>query len=184
MDRIEQSSRDIATITAMIDEIAFQTNLLALNAGVEAARAGDAGRGFSVVATEVRALSQRAASAAKEIEQLIVRSSGEIQSGVKHVTAAGEALHQIFAQVSDIETVVAEVAKGATEQSLALKQVSVVIDGMDKETQRNAAMAEETNAATQNLRQQIKSLVEGVVGFKTEAGEPGYLSRRPAGHAA
>ena len=95
MDGIETSSKQIANIIGVIDEIAFQTNLLALNAGVEAARAGDAGRGFAVVATEVRALAQRSADAAKEIKTLISASTQQVDAGVKLVSETGQALGRI-----------------------------------------------------------------------------------------
>ena len=94
MDAIAKSSQQIGQIIGVIDEIAFQTNLLALNAGVEAARAGDAGSGFAVVASEVRALAQRSAEAAKEIKALI-SGSGAGRDGVGLVAETGKALERI-----------------------------------------------------------------------------------------
>ena len=102
MSRIEESSRRIADIISVIDEIARQTNLLALNAAVEAARAGEAGRGFAVVASEVRSLAQRSSQAAKDIKELITGSSTQVQEGVDLVNRAGASLNEMIASVQKI----------------------------------------------------------------------------------
>ena len=117
MGAIEQSSRQISNIVGVIDEIAFQTNLLALNAGVEAARAGEAGRGFAVVASEVRSLAQRCGEAAKEIKGLISASSGQVESGVQLVAATGDALARIVANITEIDSLIAEIATSSSEQA-------------------------------------------------------------------
>jgi methyl-accepting chemotaxis protein len=166
MSRIEKSSSDIEQITGTIDEIAFQTNLLALNAGVEAARAGEAGRGFAVVASEVRALAQRSAEAAKEIKHLISSSSSEVVAGVGLVTRAGEALEQIVDRVSEINEVISVIASSATDQSASLQQVNVAVNQMDQDTQKNAAMVEQTTAASHNLRREAEGLAESVLMFQ------------------
>jgi methyl-accepting chemotaxis protein len=165
MGRIEKSSQEISQIIGVIDEIAFQTNLLALNAGVEAARAGDAGKGFAVVASEVRALAQRSAEAAKEIKGLISQSSSQVGQGVELVGQTGEALEKIVAQVMEIDRVVAEIANGAREQATSLAEVNVAITHMDQTTQQNAAMVEETTAATHNLRSESNDLLNSVQSF-------------------
>ncbi len=158
MDNIAQSAKQISQIIGVIDEIAFQTNLLALNAGVEAARAGDAGRGFAVVASEVRALAQRSADAAKEIKALISTSSGQVDQGVRLVKQTGQSLERLLAQVGEINISVAQIASGAREQSTALEEVNTAISQMDQVTQQNAAMVEETTAASHALSKESTDL--------------------------
>ncbi len=163
MDAIAKSAGQISQIIWVIDEIAFQTNLLALNAGVEAARAGEAGRGFSVVASEVRALAQRSAQAAKEIKALISASTTQVDHGVKFVGQTGKSLERMMAQVVEINAVVGEIAAGAREQAIGLAEVNTAINQMDQMTQRNAAMVEESTAATHTLSQET-ALLSGLIG--------------------
>ncbi|AYM84027.1 HAMP domain-containing protein [Agrobacterium tumefaciens] len=170
MGRIEQASGEIGKIINVIDEIAFQTNLLALNAGVEAARAGDAGKGFAVVAQEVRELAQRSAGAAKDIKALISRSGDEVTSGVKLVTATGEALSLIQGHVVKINEHVHSIAIAAKEQSTGLSEVSTAVNQMDQVTQQNAAMVEESTAATNRLADEASNLARLIARFKIEAG--------------
>ncbi len=158
MGEIESSSKQIGQIIGVIDEIAFQTNLLALNAGVEAARAGEAGRGFAVVASEVRALAQRSAEAAKEIKSLITASSAQVASGVNLVGETGKALQRIAAQVSEINGAVSEIAASAQEQAVGLHQVNTAVNQMDQVTQQNAAMVEESTAASHALASEAVEL--------------------------
>ena len=166
MDAIEKSSMQITQIIGVIDEIAFQTNLLALNAGVEAARAGDAGRGFAVVASEVRALAQRSAGAAKEIKSLIAASSDQVESGADLVTKTGKSLVRIVERVAQIDQVVREIAASAQEQATALTEVNSAINQMDQTTQQNAAMVEETTAASHSLAGEADSLSNLVQKFR------------------
>jgi len=166
MGRIEQSSNQISNIIGVIDEIAFQTNLLALNAGVEAARAGDAGKGFAVVAQEVRELAQRSAQAAKEIKDLIRNSSVEVQSGVKLVRETGDALKTIEGFVVTINHHMDAIATSAREQSVGLSEVNTAVNQMDQVTQQNAAMVEETNAASATLANEAGRLRELISQFQ------------------
>ena len=166
MGGIRASAQQIGQIIGVMDEIAFQTNLLALNAGVEAARAGDAGRGFAFVASEVRALAQRSAVAAREIKGLIHASNTHVNSGVELVGEAGAALQRIAAQVSDIDHVVTAIAASAQEQSAGLHQVNTAVSQMDHVTQQNAAMVEEATAATHALAQRTEALARMLAHFQ------------------
>jgi methyl-accepting chemotaxis protein len=166
MSGIETSSKQIGNIIGVIDEIAFQTNLLALNAGVEAARAGDAGRGFAVVAAEVRALAQRSANAAKEIKALISASGMQVASGVKLVGETGQALERIVARVAQLNSLVADIAASAQEQATGLNEVNITVNQMDQVTQQNAAMVEQSTAASHGLAGEAHELARLVGQFK------------------
>ena len=179
MARIESSARQISQIIGVIDEIAFQTNLLALNAGVEAARAGDAGRGFAVVASEVRALAQRSADAAKEIKSLISASSQEVETGVKLVGDTGDSLSGIVAKVLEISDLVGEIAASAQEQAGGLNEVNAAVNQMDTVTQQNAAMVEESTAASHSLAVETAELTRLVSQFDIGARTAPLLARRP-----
>jgi len=183
MGDIERSSQQISHIIGVIDEIAFQTNLLALNAGVEAARAGEAGRGFAVVASEVRALAQRSAEAAKEIKGLISASTKQVEQGVDLVGQMGKALERIMTEVTEINTIVSEIAAGAKEQSVGLQEINTGVGQMDHVTQQNAAIVEETTAASHGLAREIEKLLDLVGRFETGqelAAEPVARETRPA----
>ncbi|MBA3042308.1 MAG: methyl-accepting chemotaxis protein [Alphaproteobacteria bacterium] len=166
MERIEDATGEIGKIINVVDEIAFQTNLLALNAGVEAARAGEAGKGFAVVAQEVRALAGRAAEAARDIKTLVGRSSAEVKTGVELVTAAGEALHRIGEDVLRINEHVKSIVTSAREQSVGLSEINSAVGQMDQVTQQNAAMVEQTNAASHTLAGDAENLSRLVGQFK------------------
>ncbi|MGF9565491.1 methyl-accepting chemotaxis protein [Neorhizobium sp. JUb45] len=170
MGRIEQASREISQIINVIDEIAFQTNLLALNAGVEAARAGEAGKGFAVVAQEVRELAQRSANAAKDIKGLITKSGQEVSSGVTLVQKTGEALTEIESRVHSINDHIHSIATAAREQATGLAEVNTAVNQMDQVTQKNAAMVEETSAATHKLSSEANHLFGLVSRFDIGAG--------------
>jgi methyl-accepting chemotaxis protein len=169
MGAIEQSSREISNIIGVIDEIAFQTNLLALNAGVEAARAGEAGKGFAVVAQEVRELAQRSAGAAKQIKSLINTSAEQVKVGVDLVAKTGTALERIVSQVQEIDVNVSAIVESAREQSGGLKEINQAVITMDQGTQQNAAMVEESTAASHGLASEAESLNRLLATFKTGA---------------
>ncbi|APG86463.1 chemoreceptor McpA (plasmid) [Sinorhizobium americanum CCGM7] len=166
METISRSSQEITRITGVMDEIAFQTNLLALNAGVEAARAGEAGKGFAVVAQEVRELAQRSAVAAKEIKTLINASAEQVREGVQLVEEAGSALARITSQILEINESVEQIAISAQEQSVGLNGISSAMNQTEQVTQQNAAMAEETTAASTSLREEARLLSDIVSRFR------------------
>ncbi len=171
MDKIKRSSEEIASITDVIEAIAFQTNLLALNAGVEAARAGEAGRGFAVVASEVRALAHRTTESAKTIKDLIAKSSEDVHEGVDLVGRTGASLDRIIQMVSDTTTQAGEIAGFAEAQAASMAQLTDEIQQMDTNTQQNAAMVEQSNAAARGLKDQATIMARIVSQFKLERRE-------------
>ena len=177
MARIDESSHRIADIIGVIDEIARQTNLLALNAAVEAARAGDAGRGFSVVAAEVRGLSQRSSQAAKDITDLITSSNAQVKDGVELVNRAGAALNEIVSSIKSVVDIVANIASASAEQAAGIEQVNKALTQMDEVTQQNSALVEENAATAKALEQQSSQMDERVNFFRSEAGAVGKLKR-------
>ncbi len=166
MSEINQSSRKIADIITVIDEIAFQTNLLALNAAVEAARAGEQGRGFAVVAAEVRNLAQRSATAAKEIKGLIQDSTQKVQSGSELVTKSGQTLEEIVGSVKRVTDIVGEIAAASREQANGIDQVNKAVAQMDQVVQTNSAQTEEMSSTAQSLTAQAEQLQLLVSRFK------------------
>lgn len=173
MGAIQKSSQEITQIINVIDSIAFQTNLLALNAGVEAARAGDAGRGFAVVANEVRALAQRSADAAKEIKDLITKSTVQVNMGVSLVGDTGKALTEIVSRVGDVTSVISQISKVAEQQAVDLERVNSTVGDMDKMTQQNAAMVEESTAAARSLAGEAEQLSRLVADFRVSGSGTG-----------
>lgn len=188
MAAIEASAQEISKIISVIDGIAFQTNLLALNAGVEAARAGESGKGFAVVATEVRALAQRSAEAAQNIKTLIENSTSQVEEGVRLVGETGTRLTGIVEQIAAVDALVAQIAQSAARQAESLEQVNVEVAAMDRMTQANAAMVEQSSAATRSLSSEAERLTDLVATFRTrdienrpvEAPNPHILRRTSA----
>ncbi|MBH0178695.1 MAG: PAS domain-containing protein, partial [Nitrospira sp.] len=183
MGEINKSSKKIADIITVIDEIAFQTNLLALNAAVEAARAGEHGRGFAVVATEVRNLAQRSATAAKEIKGLINESIQRVGDGTELVNQSGKTLDEIVNSVKRVTDIIAEISAASQEQASGIDQVNKAIMQMDETTQQNAALVEETTSAAQSMSEQAKDLMRQVGRFiLNESGKtpPGMHEATPA----
>ena len=191
MEQISDSSQKIADIITLIDGIAFQTNLLALNASVEAARAGEHGRGFAVVAGEVRTLAQRAAEAAKDIRVLIEASNNRVSEGSQLVNQSGESLHEIYQSIESVSALVGEISHASREQANSIGQVNEAVTQLDSVNQQNAALVEESTAASdalnnqaQDLREQISyfKLQEAGMGTSTFAIEPASIPQAPAKH--
>ncbi|MDC8770693.1 methyl-accepting chemotaxis protein [Roseateles albus] len=171
MDEINTSSKKISDIIGVIDGIAFQTNILALNAAVEAARAGEQGRGFAVVASEVRSLAQRSAEAAKEIKGLIGASVDRVEVGTRLVEEAGNSMNDIVSSVQRVTDIIGEITAASTEQSDGIGQVNGAVVQLDKMTQQNAALVEESAAAAESLKDQAQRLTEVVSVFKLSSNE-------------
>ncbi|MEP7102264.1 MAG: methyl-accepting chemotaxis protein [Burkholderiales bacterium] len=172
MKGINASSKKIADIIGVIDGIAFQTNILALNAAVEAARAGEQGRGFAVVASEVRSLAQRSAEAAKEIKGLISASVERVEQGTTLVDQAGVTMAEIVGAIRRVTDIMGEISSASVEQSAGVAQVGEAVTQMDKTTQQNAALVEESAAAAESLKLQAQQMVQAVSVFKLAHGEP------------
>nr|WP_308495408.1 methyl-accepting chemotaxis protein [Duganella aceris] len=180
MGAINDSSRKIVDIIAVIDGIAFQTNILALNAAVEAARAGEQGRGFAVVATEVRNLAQRSASAAKEIKELIGDSVEKVEIGSKLVERAGQTMEEVVASVQRVTDITADISTAGDEQSAGIEQINQAVSEMDTVTQQNAALVEEAAAAAEAMQQQAAKLEQVVSVFRLD----GAVGRAASGSLA
>ena len=159
MERIQSSFAEVEQITHMIQNIAFQTNILALNAGVEATRAGEAGKGFGVVATEVRALAQRSSEAVTSIQELMAKSAENIASGSQQVMASGTALRDMIGKIDAVSKSVAELAEASKNQASGLSEVNDAVADLDMSTQQNAAMAEQSSAASNQLNSEAQNLV-------------------------
>jgi len=188
MGEINKSSKKIADIITVIDEIAFQTNLLALNAAVEAARAGEHGRGFAVVAAEVRNLAQRSATAAKEIKGLINESIQRVSDGSELVNQSGKTLDEIVDSVKRVSDIIEEISAASQEQASGIEQVNKAVMQMDEVTQQNAALVEETTSASQSMKEQAQALMHQVEVFKVTMADDHHVRQAPvkreSAHAA
>jgi methyl-accepting chemotaxis protein len=179
MQSIKESSSKIADIVTIIDGIAFQTNLLALNAAVEAARAGEHGRGFAVVAGEVRALAQKSAEAAKDIKDLINDSVNRIEAGTQLADKSGDMLSGITGSIEQVATMIESIANASAEQTQGISQVHRAMADIDRVTQENAALVEETTVAAESLSTEAKHLKENMSFFKTGVTSHAHYQAKP-----
>jgi methyl-accepting chemotaxis protein len=166
MTAISAQSQQMASITSVIESIAFQTNILALNAAVEAARAGEQGRGFAVVASEVRTLAQRSANAAKEIKTLIDAAGGRVETGAGLVQTAGKTMAEIVSSIARVHHIIDNVTLASREQTDGIQQVNQAVTQMDESTQQNAALVEQTAAAAMSLADQSRVLQQSASRFR------------------
>jgi methyl-accepting chemotaxis protein len=180
MEQINTASKKIADIIGTIDGIAFQTNILALNAAVEAARAGEQGRGFAVVAGEVRSLAQRSAEAAREIKRLIGASVEQVESGSRLVHDAGSTMGEIVASVQRVSDMIGEISAAAAEQSQGIGQVNGAVNQLDRMTQQNAALVEQSAAAAESLKDQSRQLVTAMAAFRIDTVAGAVQATAPA----
>jgi methyl-accepting chemotaxis protein len=177
MEEIQSRSSRISEITGLIDSIAFQTNILALNAAVEAARAGESGRGFAVVATEVRSLAQRSAEAARQIKDLIAEAVASVGAGAALADEAGRTIQDVTASVADVSAVIGNIATATREQQAGISQINQAVIELDRVTQRNAAMAQESTTAARALARMAQEL-DQAVGFFKVGMRPQAMPRR------
>jgi methyl-accepting chemotaxis protein len=180
MKGIHDSSNRISNIIGVIDSIAFQTNILALNAAVEAARAGDQGRGFAVVAAEVRTLSQRTATAAKEIKELITASALQVHQGSTQVNEAGATMTEVVDAIRRVTALMGEISASSEEQSRGVQQIAEAVTVIDQGTQQNAALVEEMAAAASSLENQAAALVQAMAVFRMAGEALGQPKAMPA----
>jgi methyl-accepting chemotaxis protein len=166
MDTIDQSSKAIATIVKVINEIANNTNLLALNAAVEAARAGIHGKGFSVVAQEVRNLSVKSSNAAKEIVELIQTSQKNVSQGANAAHVTAETLRAIVSGAEKITGTIAGIDHSLIQQTQAVHEISSSLGGIVEVVHGNSSTSQEAAAASEQLSSQAEVLRQMVAVFK------------------
>ncbi|HVE08686.1 MAG TPA: methyl-accepting chemotaxis protein [Paraburkholderia sp.] len=166
MSEIGKRSAEMAAMITTIEAIAFQTNILALNAAVEAARAGDQGKGFAVVAAEVRTLAHRTAVAAKDVKEMIERSSASVAGGTQLFNDAHAAIRSVIASVNNVDAIVNEIAGASVQQGEGIEQINIAITQLDRATQQNAALVEQAAAASSSLKEQALRMEEVVATFR------------------
>ncbi len=168
---INQSSAQISTIIKTIEDIAFQTNILALNAAVEAARAGNAGKGFSVVADEVRSLAAKSTEAAQNTNELISRSIQNAKAGTDSTDMAVSAMRDIYSCIQSIKALMDEISAASERQSEMISQIETGIGEISAVVQNNSFAAEKSASVSKELSQQAQALSNLIRRFRIASNE-------------
>ncbi|MHA0999286.1 methyl-accepting chemotaxis protein [Leclercia pneumoniae] len=168
MNSITECAQQMTEIISMIDGIAFQTNILALNAAVEAARAGDHGKGFSVVAGEVRSLAHRSAEAAKNIKSLIDVTSHNVNQGAMVVSEAEKNMRDIVSGSGQVSQLMNEISNSTSEQEMGIAQITLALSDLENVTQSNVAMVDELSGSSAVLKNQVIELQARTRNFRLE----------------
>jgi len=171
MSVIREAAADSATVVLVIDEIAFQTKILAVNAAIEAARAGRANSGFSVLAEEIRVLAQQCADAARRTGEKLKDSQELSLAGEEAAREVSLNMRQVQQAIEDTTTLAVAVAQASVEQVRGVEQINSAIADLDRTVQVNATEAEETQAASGSLRDQVRALHGAIGGMQHLVGE-------------
>ena len=170
MRDIEDGAREISSISAVIDSIAFQTNILALNAAVEASRAGESGRGFAVVASEVGSLAQKSKESVLQIRQIIDKNVEHVESGSTLVAQAERHMEEVVGRVDEVVSLIGEVSSSNRRQVEQITRIDDSVGNLGQMTRQNAELSERTTGAARDLLEQSRTLDDSVSVF-TLSGE-------------
>ena len=165
IEEVHQASDKIRDITKIIEDIAFQTNILAFNASVEATCAGNQGKGFAVVESEVRNLAQTTQSSVKDISSLVDNTAEKIDTAAKTARESQELFIQLQEKVSNTSTLMESISTTALEQETGVSQISISINNIEGTTKKNASLAEESSELSKSLFDKAKFLEESIKFF-------------------